>query len=129
VANLTKKNSIFAFDVMEQMTSNNTLKLGVHKIRSIIDQQYAGDINIQPSRRLVDYKQLFANPTIDGLKEVIATAERATWPHLDTIRRSTLLSKTFRKYLKLLKQRESLLLTERKATVTDINSRIRKTAS
>ena len=126
MANLTKKNSIYAFDVMERLVSNNTLKLGVHKVRSIIDQQYAGDINIQPNRRLVDYAQLFANPTIDGLNAVINQAERATWPHLDTIKRSTLLSKTFRKYLKLLKQRESALLSDQKATVTDIKTKIRK---
>ncbi len=123
-ANLIKKNSIYAFDVLERMTSNNTLKLGIHKVRSIIDQQYVGDINILPRRKFSDYRQLFANPTIEGLAQLIADAEKATWPHIDVIMRNTILSKTFRKYLKLLKQQESDLLSHRTATITDIKSRM-----
>ncbi len=123
-ANIVKKNSIYLFDVMESMTSNNTMKLGIHKVRSIIDQQYVGDINIQLRRKLSDYKQLFANPTVDSLSELIDEAERSTWPQIDSIRRSTLLSKTFSKYLKLLKQRESDLLSHQTTNVTDIKTKM-----
>jgi len=123
-ANLVKKNSIYLFDVMERLTKSNTLKLGIHKVRSIIDQQYVGDINILPRRKLVDYKQLFANPTVEGLRQVIEDAERSAWPHMDVIKRNTILSKTFRNYLKLLKKRESELLHHRTATITNIQSRM-----
>lgn len=126
IINLAKKNSIFAFDVIERMTSNSTMKLGVHKVRSIIDQQYVGDINIQPRRKLTDYKQLFANPTLESLIQVIDDAERSTWPHLDVIKRSTLLSKTFRKYLKLLKNRESEILGHKPSNVAYLSTRLKK---
>jgi len=122
---MAKKNSIYMFDVLERMAKNNTLKLGVHKIRSIIDQQYVGDINVLPRRKLTDYKQLFANPTLESLIQLVQDAEKATWQHLDTIKRSTLLSKTFRKYLKQLKQQESDLLSHHTATVTDIKTKKR----
>jgi len=123
-ANLVKKNSIYVFDVLEKMTSSSTLKLGIHKVRSIIDQQYVGDINILPRRKLSDYKQLFANPTVEGLAQLVDEAEKSCWPHLDVIKRNTILSKTFSKYLKQLKQRESELLSNRSATITDIKSRL-----
>jgi len=119
-ANMAKKNSIYMFDVLEKMSSNNTFKLGVHKVRSIIDQQYVGNINVLPRMKITDYKKLFANPTIESLTTLINDAERSTWQHIDVIRRSTRLSKTFRKYLKLLKQRETDLLSHKTAKVIDI---------
>ncbi len=105
-ANLAKKNSIYFFDVLEAISSNDTFKLGVHKLRSIVDQQYVGNINIIPKRKITDFKQLFSNPSLESLTTQIMQAEKATWPYLDVIRRNTLIAKTFRKYLNLLKQQE-----------------------
>jgi predicted acylesterase/phospholipase RssA len=106
-ANLTKKNSIYFFDVLEAIGSNDNFKLGVHKLRSIVDQQYVGNINIIPKRKITDFKQLFSNPSLESLTTQINQAEKATWPFLDVIRRNTLLAKTFRKYLNLLKIKEA----------------------
>ncbi|GGD76097.1 DUF3336 domain-containing protein [Lacimicrobium alkaliphilum] len=111
LVNLAKSNGVYAFDVMENLIPGKATKLGIHKLRSIIDQQYEGDINILPARSLGSLKHLLTNPTEEGLKELIRAGERATWPQLDLIERSTKISKTFNHYLKLLKQREIRILS------------------
>lgn len=110
LSNLAKVNSIYAFDLLESMTSNRSAKLGIHKIRSIIDQQYVGDINILPERNFASLKHLLSNPTQISITQLIQSAERATWSQLDMIKRNTMISKTLRKYLKQLKQREARVL-------------------
>jgi predicted acylesterase/phospholipase RssA len=111
LANMAKKNSIYAFDVMEKMSPSDAVKRGIHKVRSIVEQQYVGNINILPKRKLNDFKQIFANPSIESLNGLISSAEKATWPQIDVIKRNTKISKHFRKYLKLLKVKESELLS------------------
>ncbi|MBT1063021.1 DUF3336 domain-containing protein [Bowmanella sp. Y26] len=108
---LAKSNSIYAFDIMENLVPGKAAKLGIHKLRSIIDQQYVGDINILPQQGLGSLKYLLANPTEQSITELIKSGERATWPQLDLIRRSTQISKQFRYYLQQLKQREAQILT------------------
>jgi TAG lipase/steryl ester hydrolase/phospholipase A2/LPA acyltransferase len=109
-ANITKMNSIFAFDLIESAISNRAAKLGIHKIRSIIDQQYVGDINILPDATFANLKHIVSNPTEKTIAELINKGERATWPQLDLIKRNTIISKTLRKYLKRLKEQEARIL-------------------
>ncbi|MCC2607400.1 DUF3336 domain-containing protein [Planctobacterium marinum] len=109
--NLAKVNSIYAFDMVENAIDNRALKLGIHKVRSIIEQQYVGDINILPQRSVRNIAKIFSNPTVGAIQDLIDSAERATWPQMDNIRRNTQISKTFRKYNKLLKKREQQLLS------------------
>lgn len=111
LANLAKLNSIYAFDVMENLTSNKAARLGIHKIRSVIDQQYVGDINILPDRSLGTIKHILSNPSKQSIEQLIDKAEKATWPQIDNIRRNTKISKHMRQYLKQLKQREARLLS------------------
>lgn len=108
---LAKSNSIYAFDILENLVPGKAAKLGIHKLRSIIDQQYVGDINILPEQKLASFKYLLANPSEQSISELIHSGERATWPQLDMIRRSTQISKSFRHYLKLLKLREARILS------------------
>lgn len=110
IANLAKVNSVFAFDLLESLTSNRSAKLGIHKMRSIVDQQYVGDINILPKRNFANLRHLLSNPTQISIAQLIEDAEKATWPQLDMIKRNTMISKTLRKYLKQLKQREARVL-------------------
>ena len=109
-ANIFKINSIYAFDLLESAISHRATKLGIHKVRSIIDQQYVGDINILPDPTLANLKHILSNPTEQSIAELIKSGERATWPQMDLIKRNTLISKTLRKYLKLLKEREARIL-------------------
>lgn len=103
---MLKSNSVYACDVMEGMVSGKTAKMGIHKVRSIIDQQYVGDINVMPARGFENLKHLLSNPTLDSIKSLITTAERATWGQLELIERSTRISKTFQSYLKDLREQE-----------------------
>ncbi|MDT0594115.1 DUF3336 domain-containing protein [Glaciecola petra] len=110
VAKLAKINSIYAFDVLENAISHRQTKLGIHKVRSIIDQQYMGDINILPDPTIANFLHIVSNPSKKSLAELFEHGERATWPQLDLVKRNTLISKTLRKYLKLLKEREARIL-------------------
>ncbi|MFT4995463.1 MAG: TAG lipase/steryl ester hydrolase/phospholipase A2/LPA acyltransferase [Paraglaciecola sp.] len=105
-ANIAKINSIYAFDVIESAISNKAIKLGIHKVRSIIDQIYVGDINILPNVSLANLANIVANPSENSIAGLIQHGERATWPHLDLIKRNTMISKTLRTYLKQLKERD-----------------------
>ncbi|GAB3032234.1 DUF3336 domain-containing protein [Bowmanella dokdonensis] len=111
LTNLAKSNSIYAFDVLENMVPGKAAKLGIHKLRSIIDQQYVGDVNILPQRNLSSLKYLLANPSEQSIRDLIKSGERATWSQLDLIKRSTQISKHFRHYLTLLKAREARILS------------------
>lgn len=107
IGQLAKTNSIFAFDVLEKYIENKGTKLAIHKVRSIIDQQYVGDINIIPKKQLRNLAQVIANPTVDSIRALIESGERAAWPELHCIDRNTQISETLRYYLRLLKQREA----------------------
>lgn len=111
LTNLAKVNSIYACDVLENLIDNRAAKLGIHKVRSIVDQQYVGDINILPQRSLQNVRRIFSNPSVGAIQDLIDSAEKATWPQMDVIRRNTMISKTFSTYLRLLKKREQQLLS------------------
>jgi TAG lipase/steryl ester hydrolase/phospholipase A2/LPA acyltransferase len=111
-AKIVKLNSIYAFDLLESLIRNRAARLGIHKVRSIIDQQYVGDINILPSASFANLKHIASNPSLKSIRELIHHGERATWPQIDLIKRNTMISNTLREYLTKLKQREARLLTD-----------------
>ena len=106
ITKMLKTNSVYACDVVESMVSNKTAKMGIHKVRSIIDQQYVGDVNIMPARGWQNLKHLLSNPTVESIDSLISNAEQATWGQLDLIERSTRISKTFQGYLTKLREQE-----------------------
>ena len=106
---LAKANSIFAFDMMEQLVPNRSSKLAIHKVRSVIDQQYVGNINILPQKQLRNLMQVAANPTLSSIQVLISSGERASWSQLDVIDRNTRISETLRSKLRALKAREARL--------------------
>nr|WP_181901579.1 DUF3336 domain-containing protein [Thalassotalea euphylliae] len=110
VANMVKTNSIYACDVVENMVSGRTAKMAIHKVRSVVEQQYVGDINILPGRKIANLKHLLMNPTVESIDALTHMAERATWRQLSLIERSTRISKTFRGYLNQLREQEKLRL-------------------
>ena len=110
IGHLTKSNSIFAIDMLERLIAHRGTKLAIHKARSILDQQYVGDINILPQNQLRSLSQVLANPTQESVTSLIRNGEKATWPHIDVIERNTKISETLRYYLSQLKQREAIEL-------------------
>ncbi|NMP30771.1 DUF3336 domain-containing protein [Thalassotalea sp. M1531] len=103
---MLKTNSVYACDMVENMVTGKTAKMGIHKVRSIIDQQYVGDINILPARGFRNLAYVLSNPTQESITHLISTAERATWSQLELIERSTRISKTFDQYLRQLRVQE-----------------------
>lgn len=107
ISQLAKSNSIFAFDMLENLTGNKAARLAIHKVRSVIDQQYVGNINILPHKQLRSLSQILANPTSESITSLIRSGEKATWEHIDVIERNTKISETLRLYLTKLKEREA----------------------
>ncbi|RDA86495.1 hypothetical protein CP532_2000 [Ophiocordyceps camponoti-leonardi (nom. inval.)] len=56
------------------------------KCRSILSQNYSGDITILPAITIHDLPRVMANPTSEFLLRLTALGERATWPKLSRIR-------------------------------------------
>lgn len=110
INDIAKRNGVFVFDVMEKILPGRATKLALHKCRSIIDQQYVGDINILPENHLRNVGKILANPTLEGIESLIQQGERATWSQLDAIERNTKISETLRSYRKQLKLREARML-------------------
>ena len=116
LADLAKRNSIFAFDVLEELIPGKASKLAIHKCRSVIDQQYVGDINILPQKNFTNLTRILANPTVKSIQALVTQGEKATWGQLDSIHRNTRISETLRSYLKQLKNREARMLKGFKLT-------------
>ena len=92
------------------MTDNKGAKLTIHKVKSIIDQQYVGNINILPKQQIRNLTQVIANPSLESINALIVSGEKSTWPQLDVIEKNTKISESLRYYLGKLKQREAVEL-------------------
>jgi TAG lipase/steryl ester hydrolase/phospholipase A2/LPA acyltransferase len=68
-------------------------------MRSIINQDYVGDINILPDYRLINPTRLLGFPGEKQVRKLIASGERCTWPKLEMIRQQTRISRTLREIL------------------------------
>jgi TAG lipase/steryl ester hydrolase/phospholipase A2/LPA acyltransferase len=68
-------------------------------MRSIINQDYVGDINILPDYRFINPKSLLGFPGEKKVLELIAMGERCTWPKLEMMRLQTKISRTLQEIL------------------------------
>ncbi|MFK8042759.1 DUF3336 domain-containing protein [Congregibacter sp.] len=62
-------------------------------MRSIINQDYVGDINILPDYKFQNPLKLLTFPGEKKLRQLIASGERCTWPKLEMIRLQTRISR------------------------------------
>jgi TAG lipase/steryl ester hydrolase/phospholipase A2/LPA acyltransferase len=69
-------------------------------MRSIVNQDYFGDINILPDYRFVNPARLLSFPGEKQVKKLIASGERCTWPKLEMIRQQTRISRALREILR-----------------------------
>ncbi|KAG0658880.1 Lipase 4 [Monosporozyma unispora] len=81
--NFLSNEMIHAFEVGSEMgIATNTLT----KLRSVLSQQYSGDITILPDMgMLLRFNELLSNPTRDFLLREITNGARATWPKISVI--------------------------------------------
>ena len=61
---------------------------------SIINQDYVGDVNILPGKRLFNPLKLLAHKSVEEVIDLIAMGERATWPKIEMIRIQTTIGRT-----------------------------------
>jgi len=66
---------------------------------SVINQDYVGDINILPDKRLFNPLKLLSHRSIDEIIGLITMGERATWPKIEMIRIQTKISHTLDRIL------------------------------
>ena len=78
---------------------NGVVTQATSLMRSIINQDYVGDINILPDYRLINPKNLLGFPGEKQVLKLIASGERCTWPKLEMIRLQTRISRTLREIL------------------------------
>lgn len=62
-------------------------------LRSVINQDYVGDINILPDYRFFNPARLLSFPTQKDMQRLIDSGERCTWPKLEMIRLQTRISR------------------------------------
>ena len=67
---------------------------------SIINQDYVGDINILPDKRLFNPMKILAHRSVDEIVELIAMGEKATWPKIEMIRVQTKISRKLDRILR-----------------------------
>lgn len=81
--NFISNEMIHVFEVGSEMgIATNTLT----KLRSVLSQQYSGDITILPDMgMLLRINELLSNPTRDFLLREITNGARATWPKISVI--------------------------------------------
>ena len=66
---------------------------------SVINQDYVGDINILPPNRFFNPFKILAYLSIQEIRELIASGEKATWPRIEMIRVQTRISRTLARIL------------------------------
>lgn len=60
---------------------------------SLVNQDYAGDVNILPSRRIPNPFKVLHHLTTDEVMQMIANGERATWRKVEMVRVQTRISR------------------------------------
>lgn len=99
-------NAGFILDTLRKNIRNNEWALLIDKAHSIVSQRYSGDINLVPPRQPANIMRLFKNATPKEVARFIEVGERATWPRLEQIRNSTIISRTFEHCNKALDEQE-----------------------
>jgi TAG lipase/steryl ester hydrolase/phospholipase A2/LPA acyltransferase len=75
-------------------------------LRSIINQDYVGDVNILPDYKFHNPFKLLSFPSEKQMHRLIDSGERCTWPKLEMIRLQTLISRRLDGILSQLDRRQ-----------------------
>jgi NTE family protein len=77
-------------------SKNGLVTQATSLMRSVINQDYVGDINILPDYRVINPARLLSFPGEKQVHKLIASGERCTWPKLEMIRQQTRISRSLR---------------------------------
>ncbi|MFK7731501.1 MAG: DUF3336 domain-containing protein [Pseudomonadales bacterium] len=78
---------------------NGPITQATSLVRSVINQDYVGDINILPDYRLINPMNLLGFPGEKQVQKLVASGERCAWPKLEMIRQQTMVSRSLREIL------------------------------
>jgi predicted acylesterase/phospholipase RssA len=92
--------------------ANQRIALLVDKAHSVVNQKYIGDINIVAPLRPASAMKLIANATPDDLAAFIRSGQEHTWPKIEMIRNSTLISRIIEECKDVLQSEERRELQE-----------------
>jgi len=101
-----------AFEYLTNSVSNQQLALLCDKAHAVVNQTYVGDVNIVPPRRPANILKLIANATPADLEQYIKEGTAAAYPKMESIRNSTMISRTINECLEGLKAEEERELNE-----------------
>ena len=104
IENATRRTAREWVNALTQIMDNADKKNGAvtqvsSLVRSIINQDYVGDINILPDYKLINPLTLLNFPGEKQMMKLIASGERCTWPKLEMIRQQTRISRKLREIL------------------------------
>lgn len=104
-------NASFVLNLLHNRVESNDLGLWVDKVRGVLMQKYDGDINIIPPRKPLNILRVLSNPSVEDVREYIQVGERTTWPRIDMINNTTMISRTFRDCMRRLNEQNTAYLT------------------
>jgi NTE family protein len=79
-------------------------------VRSLINQDYAGDITILPDYKFVNPMKILATPSPKQITRLISSGERCTWPKLPMVRQQTKISQKLKQILNTYKGRHRVAI-------------------
>jgi predicted acylesterase/phospholipase RssA len=83
------------FELVQQHFDFPGLGSVIKKAHAVARQAYSGDITIYPERGLLSLPRMFNNLGPEQLERMMLEGRRATWPKIERIRNTTMISRTF----------------------------------
>ena len=106
-----------------QRYKGTTAGTALNGLNTLLRQNYRGDITLIPKFRMQSFARLISNPTPTDIANFMLAAERQTWPRIEQIRNSTIVSNTIDECLKQLKTQAKQKPAGIKSVATSINSK------
>ena len=75
------------------------------KLLALTNQRFSGDVNIFPSQTPKKLVRMLTSPSEEDMRHFIRSGERRTWPQIERIRNSSVISRTFEDCLQRMKDR------------------------
>lgn len=102
---LFKETTNYSLQLVQKGIPSDELRFAIDKLRSVMTQDYRGDITLVPPRRMAHVYGLLRSQSHAEEAAFMKIAERVAWPYLEMIRNTTAVSRTFRACLARLRSR------------------------
>ncbi len=93
---LFKETTNFSMQLVQKGIPFDNVNFAIDKLRSVLIQDYRGDITLVPPRSPAHVFKLFSDQSHAEETEFVAIGARITWPYLEMIKNTTAVSRTFR---------------------------------